>query len=353
MSSQTVIEVAGRRIGDGAPCFVIAEAGVNHNGDVELAMQLVDAAAEAGADAVKFQTWRTEKLVAPAAPLADYQRTNVAGADDDQYALLEALELTADEFRRLDAHARKRGILFLSTPDEEDSADLLDEIGVPLFKIGSGEVTNLPLLRHIAAKGKPLVLSTGMANLGEVELAVEALLEAGAPGIVLLQCVSAYPAEPADANLRAMATLRTAFRLPVGFSDHTLGDETALAAVALGACVLEKHLTLSTDLEGPDHRASLEPVAFADLVRRIRLVESALGDGRKRPTPAEKATKEVVRRRILAGRDLAAGTVLSLDDIVLRRASEGEFVETLEQLIGRTLMRAVGGGEPIRRVDVR
>jgi N-acetylneuraminate synthase/N,N'-diacetyllegionaminate synthase len=353
VSSDRVFGVGKHRIGDGAPCFVIAEAGVNHNGDVELARRLVDAAADAGADAVKFQTWQTEKLVAPAAPLAAYQQANAGDTADNQFSLLRALELTDDEFRQIARHAQRRGIIFLSTPDEEDSADLLEDIGVPLFKIGSAEVTNLPLLRHVASKGRPVVLSTGMATLGEVEHAVEALIASGAPDLVLLQCVSTYPADPADSNLRAMATLRAAFGVPVGFSDHTLGPETALAAVALGASVLEKHLTLDVELQGPDQRASLEPAAFAELVRGIRLVESALGDGRKRPMDAEMATKEVVRRRILAGHDLVAGTVLSENDVVLRRAGEGEPVDALELLLGRTLTRTIAAGEPVSRVDVQ
>lgn len=340
------------RIGAGAPCFVIAEAGVNHNGDVRVAKELVDAAAAVGADAVKFQTWRTDKLVSRGAPLAAYQQETAVG-ETDQFALLRELELGEEAFADVAAHAAQQGILFLSTPDEEDSADFLDTLGVPLFKIGSAEVTNLPFLRHVGAKGKPVILSTGMATLGEVESAVDALEAASAPEIVLLHCVSSYPSAPAESNLRAMETLRAAFRCPVGFSDHTLGHEVALAAVALGAVVLEKHLTLSCDLEGPDHRSSLEPSAFAELVAAVRTVESALGDGRKRPTAAEEETKRVVRRRILAARALPSGTRLGEDDFALRRAGTGAEAAELPLLVGRTLVRDVVEGEPIVLADVR
>jgi N,N'-diacetyllegionaminate synthase len=337
------------RIGEGR-CFVIAEAGVNHNGDVGLAKDLVKAAASAGADAVKFQTWRTEKIVAAGAPMAAYQST---GPEEDQFALLKKLELGDDAFVEIAAYAAECGILFLSTPDDEDSADFLEELDVPLFKIGSAEVTNLPYLAHVGAKGRPVILSTGMATLAEVEHAVEALEETGVRDLALLHCVSSYPSEPRDSNLRAMATMRAAFGYPVGFSDHTLGSEVALAAVALGACVLEKHLTLNVDLEGPDHKASLEPEELARLVSAVRVVESALGDGRKRPTAAEAETKLVVRRRVLAGRHLTAGTQLAEVDLILRRAGAGAFAEELPALLGRRLVRDVAAGEPVASDDTR
>lgn len=341
------------RIGSGAPCFVIAEAGVNHNGDLDLAKQLVDAAERTGADAVKFQTWRTDELVARGAPLAEYQQASAAEGEDDQFALLRNLELTDDEFRELATHAERRGVLFLSTPDEERSADLLDELGVPFFKIGSAEVTNLSFLSHVGAKRKPVILSTGMATLGEVERAVNVLDEAGTSDLVLLHCVSAYPSEPGDSNLRAMETLRTAFGLPVGFSDHTLGHDVALAAVALGACVVEKHFTLDTQMTGPDQRLSLDPDSFTHLVTSIRTVESALGDGRKRPVPAEDETKAVVRRRVRAARELRAGSVLEAADIVLRRAGDGAGPDALPFVLGRVLVRDVGEGEAIVPADVQ
>jgi N-acetylneuraminate synthase/N,N'-diacetyllegionaminate synthase len=328
-------------------CLVVAEAGVNHNGDLGLAKSLVDAAADAGADAVKFQTWQTDKIVAPSAPLAAYQRDNLGDTTDDQRSMLEKLELSQAEFAELAEHAGRRGIVFLSTPDDEESADFLDGLDLPLFKIGSGEVTNLPLLRHVARKGKPVVLSTGMATLEEVGRAVDVLRDAGAPELVLLHCVSLYPAEPEESNLRAMDTLRAAFGLPVGFSDHTLGRDVAVAAVALGACLIEKHLTLSRELEGPDHRASLEPGEFAELVQAVRVVESALGDGRKQPTERELEMRQVVRRRILASRPLGAGTVLAESDLKLRRAAGGLDADVLDQVVGRRLTRDVETDAPL------
>jgi N,N'-diacetyllegionaminate synthase len=350
------IEIAGAgkrfTIGDGSRCFVIAEAGVNHNGDVQLAKELVDAAVYAGADAVKFQTWRTDKLVERGAPLAEYQRLTASDVAD-QFELLRSLELGEQGFVDIAAHAADRGIMFLSTPDEEDSADFLEGLGVPLFKIGSAEVTNLPLLRHVAQKGKTIILSTGMSTLAEVADAVDVLESAGARDLVLLHCVSSYPSAPQDSNLKAMETMRVAFGHPVGFSDHTLGAEVALAAVALGASVLEKHLTVSVALDGPDHRSSLEPEAFARYVEAVRLVEAALGDGRKRPTAEEQETKQAVRRRVLAGRDIAAGALLGEEDLILRRAGAGALAEEVPLLVGRRLTRQIATGEPIALHDVQ
>jgi N-acetylneuraminate synthase len=340
------VELAGRAVGPGQPCFIIAEAGVNHNGDPRLAERLVDAAREAGADAVKFQTWVTEKLVTPDARLAEYQARNL-GQSPSQYAMLKQLELGHDDFRRIKAHADRRGILFLSTPDEEDSADFLEELGVPAFKVGSGEVTNLPFLRHLARKGRPLILSTGMSTLGEVEAAVGAVEAAGNRGLVLLHCVSAYPAEPADCNLRAIDTLAAAFGCPAGFSDHTLGTEVAVAAAARGACVLEKHLTLDTQLPGPDHRASLDPREFAALVRAVRTVERALGDGAKRPTPAELETKKLVQKTIVAARRVRAGERLTADALALRRAGAGLPAAYLPLVLGRAVNRELDANQAL------
>jgi N-acetylneuraminate synthase len=340
------IEFDGRALGPGQPCLVIAEAGVNHNGDLGLALRLVDAAADAGADAVKFQTWLTEKLVQRGAALADYQRENL-GRDTDQFEMLRRLELSHDAFRALQARAQARGILFLSTPDEEDSADFLERLGVPLFKVGSGEVTNLPYLRHVARKGRPVVLSTGMSGLGEVEAAVRAVEAEGNRRLCLLHCVSEYPAAPADCNLRAMDTLVQAFGYPVGFSDHTLGIEVALAAVARGACAIEKHLTLDKTMEGPDHRASLEPAELAALVRGVRAVQAALGDGVKRPTAAELETRRVVQKSVLAARALRPGDRLGESDLALRRCSGGLPASTLPLLVGREVACPVPEGAPI------
>lgn len=317
-----MIEIAGRKIGSHYPCFIIAEAGVNHNGDIELAKQMVDVAAEAGADAVKFQTWVTEKLVMPNAPMAEYQSENL-GIKQSQFEMLKQLELTYNEFREIKAYADQKGILFLSTPDEEDSADFLEQLGVPAFKIGSGEVTNLPFLHHVALKNSPIILSTGMSTLGEVEMAVSTIEMAGNQQLILLHCVSNYPADPADCNLRAITTLSTAFGYPVGFSDHTLGIDISIAAVARGACLIEKHFTLDKTMSGPDHRASLSPDELVALVQTIRLVESSIGNGVKRPVLSELKTKKVVQKSIVTRRAIRSGMRITLTDLALRRSSGG------------------------------
>lgn len=342
-----MVTVAGRRIGQGAPCFVIAEIGVNHNGDVALAHELVDAAADAGVDAVKFQTWITAKVVAPSAPLAAYQAANLGDEAIDQQHMLELLELRPPDFEELQRHALERGVLFLSTPDEEESSDFLESIDVPMFKIGSAEVTNHPFLRHVGRKRRPVILSTGMATLDEVGSALDVLRSAGTSDVILLHCVSLYPAAPGDANLRAMQTMRDAFGVPVGFSDHMMGRDVAVAAVALGACMLEKHLTLSREMEGPDHRASIEPDELAELVAAVRAVESALGDGVKQPVPAELETRAVVRRRIIASRPLSAGTLIEAGDVKLLRAAVGLEAGMLDELLGRRALRDIGTDEPI------
>ena len=341
------IHVGQRRIGAGQPAYVIAEAGVNHNGDPVLARRLVDAAHASGADAVKFQTWKTEKLLTPEAPLADYQKKNL-GTGTSQFAMIQALELPAESLSSIAQQARKLGITFLSTPDEEDSADLLESLGVPAFKIGSAEVSNLDFLRHLALKNRPLILSTGMATLLEVERAVLCIEAAGDPPLALLHCVSDYPSAPADTNLRAIDTLRGAFGRAVGLSDHTEGHTIALAAVARGACVIEKHLTLERSLPGPDHRASLDPAGFTALVRAIRDAESAMGDGQKRPTAAELVHRSVMRKRCVAARALPAGARLTRADIALRRADPAGFDPAdLDSLVGRTLLRAVAAWDTL------
>ncbi len=346
------ISIGSRRVGAGQPCFIIAEAGVNHNGDPAMARELIAAARASGADAVKFQTWITEKLVSPEARMAEYQVANT-GREESQFAMLKRLELSQAQFTELQAECARQGVLFLSTPDEPDSADFLERLGVPLFKIGSGEVTNLPYLRHVARKGRPVILSTGMSTLDEVRAAVRAFEAEGLRELVLLHCVSQYPADPADCNLRAMDTLREAFGHPVGFSDHTMSADVSLAAVARGACVIEKHLTLDRALPGPDHQASLEPAEFTDMVRRIRLVESALGNGMKEPTAAELETRKVVQRSIVAARALPAGRVLALDDLSLLRAPGGLPPADLEKLVGRELRAARAAGALIAWEHVR
>ena len=340
------VSVAGRAIGPGNPCFIIAEAGVNHNGSPEMALQLVDAAVQAGTDAVKFQTFKAERLVTPDAPKADYQKRTTDAAES-QFEMIRRLELSAEMHRDLMAYCEDRGILFMSSPFDEESADLLDELGVAVFKIPSGEITNLPYLGHIARKGKPMVVSTGMAYLSEVETAVRALEDAGNREFVLLHCVSNYPADPADVNLMAMRTMSTAFNVPAGYSDHTPGIEVPIAAVALGACVIEKHLTLDRNLPGPDHKASLEPEVFTAMVRSIRTVESALGHGRKEPAASEANTASVARKSLVAACDISAGTTLTENLIAVRRPGTGLPPAMGPYLIGRSVRVSVRAGELI------
>lgn len=340
------VQLAGREIGPDRPCFIIAEAGVNHNGDPELARRLIDVAVEAGADAVKFQTFKAERLMTPSAPKAAYQKAST-GPTGSQLDVIRKLELSGEVFRSLRDYCVKKGILFLSTPFDEESADFLDELGVPVFKIPSGEITNPSFLAHVARKGKPIILSTGMADEVEVARAVEAIRATGHTQLILLQCTSAYPADPGDANLRAMLTLGQSFGVAVGYSDHTLGVETALAAVALGACVVEKHFTLDRNLPGPDHQASAEPAELAALVRGIRCVEKALGDGRKAPAAAEADTAAVARKSLVAAVDIPAGTVLTEAMITAKRPGTGIPPAEAGRVVGREAVRDIHKGEII------
>jgi len=341
------LTIGRRAVGPGCPCFILAEAGVNHNGVPELARRLVDVAAEAGADGVKFQTFKTDRLVSRQARKAGYQ-VQTTGGTESQFEMLRRLELSADAHRDLVARGQQRGLLFLSTPFDPESADLLDSLGVPAFKIGSGDVTNLPLLRHVARKGKPMLLSTGMSRLGEVEDALRAIEEAGHPDLILLHCVSSYPAEPKDVNLRAMATLAAAFQVPVGYSDHTIGSEVALAAVALGACVIEKHFTLDRTLPGPDHQASIEPAELKALVQGIRTVEQALGTGRKEPAESEADVARAARRSLVMAKDAPAGTVLTEDLVAVQRPGTGLPPALLPCVLGRRLREDVTAGTVIQ-----
>jgi len=337
------LRIGDRSIGPGQPCFLIAEAGVNHNGSLDLALALVDAAAAAGAQAVKFQTFRAERLATPGAPLAAYQR-RASRVGESQQDLLRHLELSEEAHRALMARCQQRGILFLSSPFDEESADFLEQLGVAAFKIPSGEINNLAFLAHVAGKGKPLIVSTGMSYLGEVEDAVRTIRSNSDRGFVLLHCVSNYPAAAEDVNLRAMQTMASAFGAPVGYSDHTLGVEIPLAAVALGACVVEKHFTLDRSLPGPDHQASADPQELASLVRGIRLVEAALGHGRKEPTPREAETAATVRKSFTAARDIPHGSILTNEMIVLKRPGTGLPPASRSYLIGRRAKVDISAG---------
>jgi N,N'-diacetyllegionaminate synthase len=345
------VEIAGRKIGRKYAPFLIAEAGVNHNGDMDMALALVDAAAEAGADAVKFQTFSADRLVTKQAPKAKYQ-LETTDQIESQYQMLKKLELREEDHRLLLERCQQKEILFLSSPFDELSADLLESLNVPAYKIPSGEITNHPYLAHVARKGCPIILSTGMSSLGEVEAAVQTIADAGDPPLVLLHCVSQYPAPPEELNLRAMHTLEAAFDVPVGFSDHTEGIEMALVAVALGASVIEKHFTLDRGLPGPDHRASLEPDDLKRLAEGIKRVQIALGDGRKVPTASERNTADVARKSLVAACDIPAGTVLKAELVAVRRPGTGLPPAMHEQLIGRITAKALAEGQLFSWEDI-
>lgn len=327
-------------------CYVIAEIGVNHNGSADLARDLIDVAAAAGADAVKFQTFTARDLVTEAASMADYQSRNT-GRDRSQYAMLAELELSESDFSDLMDHCADRSIDFLSTPFGPSQADLLERLGVEAFKISSGDLTFHQFLQHVARKGRTIILSTGMATLAEVDSALAAIDAAGPVPVALLHCVSDYPAEPADCNLRAMATMAQAFGRPVGWSDHTLGSAVGHAAVALGARIIEKHITLDVKMDGPDHAASMAPNDFSAFVAGIRAIEASLGDGRKRPKPSELRTAAVARRSIVASRDLTAGATIGSGDVDILRPGTGMAPSMLDAIIGCRLGRDVRAGEPL------
>jgi len=342
-----------------AKTFVIAEAGVNHNGSDELALQLVETAARCGADAVKFQTFSADKLVRPGAEKAAYQKS--ATGDGDQHSMLKQLEMSPELHRRLVARCAELGIEFMSTPFDEEAADFLLALGMKRIKVPSGEITNHPFLRFLAAKNVPLIVSTGMATLEEVEEAVAvisaertrlALTQPLAEMLSILHCTSNYPAAAADVNLRAMQTLAQACAVPAGYSDHTLGVAVSTAAVALGAVIIEKHFTLDKTLPGPDHQASLSPEELRQMIEQIRSVEQALGSAVKAPTPSELPVRALVRRSVTSRRDLAAGAVLTADDVCLLRPGTGIPPKSLEQALGRTMAHAVPAGTTLAWSDL-
>lgn len=332
------------------PVFIIAEAGVNHNGDLELAKQLVDVAAEAGADAVKFQTFKAEKLVSQDAPKAAYQQQTTA-AEESQFLMIKKLELDLGAHKLLGSHCQKRNIMFLSSPFDLDSIDLLNELGIEIFKIPSGEITNLPSLRKIGGLGKQVILSTGMSTMDEIEAAIQILYAAGLKKekLTILHCNTEYPTPMADVNLRAMQTLADHFDIKVGYSDHTLGIEIPIAAVALGARVIEKHITLDNNLPGPDHRASLEPQELAAMVRAIRNLEQAMGDGIKKPTPSEEKNRPLARKSIVACRQIKQGELFSSDNLTTKRPATGITPMEWNQLIGTPASKNFQADEVICR----
>lgn len=351
--------------------YVIAEAGVNHNGKRDLAFGLVDAAAAAGADAVKFQTFSAARLVSSQAPKAAYQKQST-GAEESQLEMLRKLELPREWHAELQAHARGRGIEFLSTAFDVDSLAFLQQLALPMYKIPSGEITNGPLLWRFARSGKPLVLSTGMSTLSDVEQALAILAhgmhsdaepeslqevsqgwtrpawrDAVRERVTLLHCTSEYPTPPEEVNLRAMDTLSSAFGLRVGYSDHTADGLIACAAVARGACLIEKHFTLDRDLPGPDHRASLDPIALKNMVADIRVLARALGDGQKTPQPSEWDTRRAVRQHVVAARPIASGAAIARDDLTTARTGGGLPATALWDCVGKRASRSYATGDLI------
>jgi N-acetylneuraminate synthase len=353
--------------------YIIAEAGVNHNGRLDLALALVDAAADAGADAVKFQTFKAEKLASSSAPKAGYQKANTE-TTETQVEMLKKLELPREWHVELHAHAKSRGIQFLSTAFDTGSLDFLTTMDLPLYKIPSGELTNGPLLWRFARTGKPLILSTGMATLAEVEGALAIVAhglihpeepssveeiwknwskpesrQALAGRISLLHCTSQYPTPPEEVNLRAMDTLATSFGLPVGYSDHTEGWLIPVAAVARGARIIEKHFTLDRTLPGPDHKASLEPTELKQMIANIRALELAMGSGNKVPQPGEWDTRRAARQQVIAARDISAGAIIAREDLATARCGHGIEANQLWDLIGTRARRDLSAGEAFTR----
>lgn len=329
--------------------YIIAEAGVNHNGQLELALRLCDAAKGAGVDCVKFQTWKTENICTSSAAMAEYQKENTQTETDSQFEMLKRLELSYDHFEYIKQYCDEIGIDFLSTPDEEESLEfLMNRIQLPVVKIGSGEVTNIPYLRKIASYGRPVILSTGMSSLAQVATAYDILIEAGAPSVSLLHCTTNYPCPFEEVNLRAMQTLKAAFKCKVGYSDHTMGIEVPIAAVAMGAEIIEKHFTLDRNMEGPDHKASLEPHELKTMVDAIRNIEVALGDGVKRPNRSELKCAEVVQKSILAKCPIKQGEILTEENLTVKRAGRGVSSVHWDIVLGTCAIKDYSIDEPIQ-----
>ena len=337
---------------DTSKVFIIAEAGVNHNGRIDLAYQLIDVAKNARADAVKFQTFKAKNVVSKLADKAEYQK-KATGSDKSQSEMIKKLELSFNDFVKLKKYCDKKGIMFLSTPFDHQSIDFLYNL-IDIYKIPSGEITNYPYLKHIASKNKPIIMSTGMANLGEIEEAINTIKSVNSKAeISLLHCTTNYPTTYEEVNLKAMQTLAFAFKLPVGYSDHTLGIEVPIAAVAMGAKIIEKHFTLDKKLPGPDHKASLEPDELKEMVKAIRNIEMALGDGIKKPNKSEIEIMKVARRSLVATKDIRAGEVIKESDIAIKRPGTGIPPKFREIIIGMKLIRNIKQDEPFRWGDFK
>ena len=328
--------------------FIIAEAGVNHNGSTELAKKLIDVASNAGADAVKFQTFKAENLVSKHAQKADYQKETTDNKES-QFDMIKKLELDIDIHKELMAYCHEKNIMFLSTPFDHDSINMLNELGLKIFKIPSGELTNLPYLRHIGRLNKEVILSTGMADIGEIEDALDVLVEAGTDKdkITVLHANTMYPTPMHDVNLRAMVTIGNTFNIPFGYSDHTLGIEVDIAAVAMGATVIEKHFTLDKTMEGPDHKASLEPSELIAMVKCIRNIERALGSSIKKPSPSEQPNIVIARKSIVAAHHIKKGEILTKKNLSIKRPADGISPMRWDEIIGTKALTSYEVDTPI------
>ena len=315
-------------------CMIIAEAGVNHNGKLDVALELCLRAKEAGADVVKFQTWKTEKIITKKVKQADYQALNT-GIQESQFDMLKKLELSYDDFEKIKKYCDDIGIIFASTADDEESFDFLINLGIPFIKIGSGDIGNIKFLRYIGAKKMPVIISTGMSSLAEIDITLNTLKDSGTNDITILHCTTNYPCPYEEVNLNAMITLKNAFHLPIGYSDHTLGKDVAIAAKALGATVIEKHFTLARHMEGPDHLASTEPNEFKDLVNAIRRTEIFMGTGIKLPTNNEIKISKVVTKRIVAAKDIKKGELFTPENLTVKRNEVGEKAIYWDFIIGK------------------
>ncbi|MFH0869430.1 MAG: N-acetylneuraminate synthase family protein [archaeon] len=365
------IDIGNRKIGPEEPCFIIMDAGVNHNGSMELAKKLVDAAKEAGVDAVKFQTFKSEKIVTAKAEQAEYQTKNI-GKKESQYDMLKRLELSYEDFEELKRYCDEKGIIFLSTPHScKEDVDLIAKL-CPAIKVGSGDLTNIPILKYMAQKGLPIFLATGMSFLSEVEEAVLAIIPTNRD-LVLLHCTTNYPTPLNEVNLQSMMTMHEAFKLPVGYSDHTEGIIVSVAAAAMGACLVEKHLTLDKKMEGPDHKASLEPDEAAELVKQIRKVEKMLkkkksaeeillklmvppeiiGDGVKKPMASEYAVMKVARKSVVAAKDIKKGSIITEKMLEIKRPGDGLHPREYFNIIGKTAKNSIKKDSLLKLADIK
>jgi N,N'-diacetyllegionaminate synthase len=334
--------------------IIIAEAGINHNGSTKLAKKLIDVAANAGADFIKFQTFITELNISKKAKKAYYQKKNTQNETESQFEMVKKLELSFENFEELNRYCKNKGIGFLSTGFDYPSIDFLDQLGLSFFKIPSGEITNKPYLQHIAGKEKPVVISTGMANLSEIEKALDILMKEGLKRdqITVLHCTTEYPTPMKDVNLNAMLAIKDAFKVKIGYSDHTPGIEIPIAAVAMGAEVIEKHFTLDRNMEGPDHKASLEPHELKAMIKAIRNLEVALGDGIKKPSESEKKNIEIARKSIHYAQNMEDGKVIELKDLIMKRPGNGISPMNYELVLGKKLNHNVAQDDMVKWEDI-